>query len=239
MPAESRPPSRRHRPPATRKFYAVLVALAAVLLLAGLASCGGEAPQKSSQGTPAPATTPSTSVPPTTPSDEGESPPARGSGLDPRFDTCAQANAAGYGPYIKDADPEYAWYQDRDHDGIDCEPLNGAEPTTPQSSGGAGLDPRFDTCAQANAAGYGPYHKGADPEYDWYQDRDHDGIDCEPWQGGESSTPAPSETPSAPTPTEEPSDSGPSMEPSPPEPSDLTPSDEPSAPAPSEAPSQP
>ncbi len=182
--------------------------------------------------------------PATTPSDEEESPPARGSGLDPRFHTCAQANAAGYGPYTKDADPEYAWYQDRDHDGIDCEPLNGAEPTTPEpSSGGAGLDPRFDTCAQANAAGYGPYYKDADPEYDWYQDRDHDGIDCEPWHGGGSSTPAPSETPSASTPTEEPSDSGPSMEPSPPEPSeepsDQVPSDEPSAPAPSEEPSQP
>ncbi len=28
-------------------------------------------------------------------------------------------------------------------------------------------------------AGCGPYHSGVDPEYDWYIDRDHDGIDCE------------------------------------------------------------
>ncbi|NKZ06292.1 hypothetical protein HGB48_21455 [Actinomadura latina] len=140
-------------------------------------------------------------------------------------------------------DPEYGWYQDRDHDGIDCEPLNSAEPATPEPGGGNGLDPRFDTCAQANAAGYGPYYQGVDPEYGWYQDRDHDGIDCEPRHGGESPTPAPSETPSTSTPTEEPSDSGPSTEPSPPEtsegPSGLTPSEEPSAPASSGEPSQP
>ncbi|WP_433474128.1 excalibur calcium-binding domain-containing protein [Spirillospora sp. CA-142024] len=42
------------------------------------------------------------------------------------------------------------------------------------------LDPRFDTCKEANAHDYGPYVKGEDPEYDWYVDRDHDGIDFEP-----------------------------------------------------------
>jgi hypothetical protein len=46
--------------------------------------------------------------------------------------------------------------------------------------GNNGLDPRFDTCAEANAHGYGPYSRGVDPEYDWYRDADHDGIDCEP-----------------------------------------------------------
>jgi hypothetical protein len=40
-------------------------------------------------------------------------------------------------------------------------------------------DPRFGTCREANAAGYGPYRAGSDPEYDWYQDRDHDGLACE------------------------------------------------------------
>ena len=40
-------------------------------------------------------------------------------------------------------------------------------------------DPRFGTCREANAAGYGPYRRGADPEYDWYQDRDDDGLVCE------------------------------------------------------------
>lgn len=92
-------------------------------------------------------------------------------------------------------------------------------------SGGAGLDPRFATCAKANAAGYGPYYQGTDPEYAWYEDRDQDGIDCEPRNGTEPSTPVPSpsgepststpsEEPSAPRPSEIPSDSGPSEEPS-------------------------
>ncbi|MCW2904192.1 MAG: hypothetical protein JWO67_6457 [Streptosporangiaceae bacterium] len=40
-------------------------------------------------------------------------------------------------------------------------------------------DPHFGTCREANAAGYGPYRSGVDPEYDWYTDRDHDGVVCE------------------------------------------------------------
>lgn len=42
-----------------------------------------------------------------------------------------------------------------------------------------GTDPRFDTCAEANDHGYGPYVRGKDPEYDWYRDSDSDGIVCE------------------------------------------------------------
>lgn len=42
-----------------------------------------------------------------------------------------------------------------------------------------GLDPRFRTCGDANAAGFGPYTRGIDPEYDWYIDRDGDGVACE------------------------------------------------------------
>jgi len=40
---------------------------------------------------------------------------------DPQFGTCGEANANGYGPYVKGTDPEYAWYQDRDGDGSVCE----------------------------------------------------------------------------------------------------------------------
>jgi hypothetical protein len=40
-------------------------------------------------------------------------------------------------------------------------------------------DPRFPTCKAAIKAGYGPYRQGVDPEYDWYRDADHDGVDCE------------------------------------------------------------
>lgn len=42
-----------------------------------------------------------------------------------------------------------------------------------------GLDPRFQYCTHAIAAGYGPYTYGVDPEYAWYRDRDGDGVVCE------------------------------------------------------------
>lgn len=52
------------------------------------------------------------------------------------------------------------------------------------SAGSAGeeesnSDPLFDTCAQAKRYGYGPYVQGSDYEYDFYDDRDNDGIVCE------------------------------------------------------------
>src|SRR5690606_13678693 len=47
------------------------------------------------------------------------------------------------------------------------------KPSTPRT------DPRFGTCKEAKAHGYGPYYKGVDPEYEWYRDRDGDGIVCE------------------------------------------------------------
>jgi len=48
--------------------------------------------------------------------------------------------------------------------------------TSPPSSG---LDKDYGTCAAAKAAGKGPYYEGKDPEYDWYIDRDKDGMVCE------------------------------------------------------------
>lgn len=49
--------------------------------------------------------------------------------------------------------------------------------TTPPKS--SPLDPQFRTCAAAKKAGYGPYIKGQDPEYEWYRDADHDNVVCE------------------------------------------------------------
>ncbi|NUO98476.1 MAG: nuclease [Nonomuraea sp.] len=74
----------------------------------------GSTPTPSPKPTPTP--TP-TRKPTPTPTADTPSP----SGADPRFRTCAEANAAGYGPYRRGVDPEYAWYQDRDGDGIVCE----------------------------------------------------------------------------------------------------------------------
>lgn len=43
-----------------------------------------------------------------------------------------------------------------------------------------GVDPKFASCAEALRNGYkGPYKKGVDPEYAFYDDRDGDGLVCE------------------------------------------------------------
>jgi hypothetical protein len=55
---------------------------------------------------------------------------------------------------------------------------NTAPTTTTPTTAKATLDPRFLTCIQAKAAGYGPYRRGVDPEYAWYWDVDGDGVVC-------------------------------------------------------------
>ncbi len=52
-------------------------------------------------------------------------------------------------------------------------------PSNTNTPSGGKQDPRFSTCGEAIAAGYGPYQRGKDPEYDWYIDRDRDGTVCE------------------------------------------------------------
>ncbi|MBF4161692.1 excalibur calcium-binding domain-containing protein [Nocardioides acrostichi] len=54
-----------------------------------------------------------------------------------------------------------------------------AAPAPASASAAPSTDPRFSYCYEANDAGYGPYRRGVDPEYDWYDDRDGDGIVCE------------------------------------------------------------
>lgn len=53
-----------------------------------------------------------------------------------------------------------------------------ATPEAPAATDSA-TDPQFPSCAKATAAGYGPYTKGQNPEYDWYRDGDGDGTVCE------------------------------------------------------------
>lgn len=62
---------------------------------------------------------------------------------------------------------------------VDADAPPPAPPPTAEPGAGGVLDPRFDTCGEANAAGFGPYVRGEDPEYDWYIDRDRDGVACE------------------------------------------------------------
>ena len=57
---------------------------------------------------------------------------------------------------------------------------NGSNSSSGGSShSGSGVDPQFSSCRLAKAAGYGPYYRGKDSEYNWYRDGDGDGIACE------------------------------------------------------------
>ena len=61
-----------------------------------------------------------------------------------------------------------------------CDSVSLTGSSVTSTGGGSGrLDPRFDWCYEANAAGYGNYQRGRDPEYDWYRDGDGDGWVCE------------------------------------------------------------
>jgi Excalibur calcium-binding domain len=77
---------------------------------------------------------------------------------------------------------------DRDGDGEGCEPARAPAPPPPANPPpppanpppppADGTDPRFGTCAEAKANGYGPYRSG-ETEYGWYRDADGDGVVCE------------------------------------------------------------
>lgn len=64
---------------------------------------------------------------------------------------------------------------------IGIDPEAGSQSSTPSAPSplDSATDPRYSTCGEAIAAGFGPYQKGKDPEYDWYTDRDSDGFVCE------------------------------------------------------------
>lgn len=53
------------------------------------------------------------------------------------------------------------------------------KPTVRPKPQAPSTDPRYQTCAAAKRAGYGPYRRGVDREYSWYIDRDGDGVVCE------------------------------------------------------------
>ena len=50
-----------------------------------------------------------------------QAPSTAGTQTDRRFGTCTEANAHGFGDYVRGRDPEYDWYDDRDGDGRVCE----------------------------------------------------------------------------------------------------------------------
>ncbi|MEU6207521.1 excalibur calcium-binding domain-containing protein [Micromonospora musae] len=118
--------------------------------------------------------------------------PSKASPTAVHYRNCDAVRAAGRDPLLA-GEPGYRAGLDRDGDGVACE-SDGArgddrEPAGGDTGGddsgggdtgdGDDTDPRFSTCAKAKAAGYGPYRRGVDPEYHWYQDRDGDGTVCE------------------------------------------------------------
>lgn len=114
-------------PPRTarRKRTTLIVLGITVPILAGVITIGALATHDRG-GSPATAVGPVASSPASideiaTPSTATTTPADDEGGLDPRFSTCEEANDAGYGNYQRGDDPEYAWYRDRDDDGIVCE----------------------------------------------------------------------------------------------------------------------
>lgn len=93
-------------------------------LLQYAAKCGNPRIKIARADVAAPTTTPSAATPSTSAPSTGSG-SSNGSGTsgktDPRFDTCTDAEAKGYGPYKKGTDPEYAWYRDADGDGSVCD----------------------------------------------------------------------------------------------------------------------
>jgi micrococcal nuclease len=96
------------------------------LTLSSAAPAPSSAPRPTTKSTtsatPTPAPAPIvTKTPKPAPAPAPAAAPASTRTTDPRFPTCAEANAHGYGPYRRGFDPEYAWYIDQDSDGIVCE----------------------------------------------------------------------------------------------------------------------
>ncbi|WP_170321353.1 excalibur calcium-binding domain-containing protein [Acrocarpospora pleiomorpha] len=89
-------------------------------------------------------------------------------------DTQVRLCAERYG----DDDPEPSESSSPD-EGTADDDQSPTSPSPSPSGGDDNEDQRFDTCAEANAAGYGDYVRGQDVEYDWYEDRDNDGVVCE------------------------------------------------------------
>ncbi|WP_218137078.1 excalibur calcium-binding domain-containing protein [Asanoa ishikariensis] len=101
------------------------------------------------------------------------------------YANCAAVRAAGKAP-LRKGRPGYRAGLDADRDGVACESAtraNGGDAPNPPPKPKPKVeqpttDPRFDTCKDAIAHGYGPYRRG-ETEYGWYRDGDNDGVVCE------------------------------------------------------------
>jgi hypothetical protein len=100
---------------AVKAKYELWVTAAERAAIAGVLSrCPTTKAPSGSAPTIAPVRLPVRSTPPSTPA------PTGGGHTDRRFPFCKDL-PAGYGPYYRGTDPEYAWYRDSDGDGVVCE----------------------------------------------------------------------------------------------------------------------
>ncbi|GIF09229.1 excalibur calcium-binding domain-containing protein [Actinoplanes siamensis] len=185
-PAEPPPPPSPARPttPVARRWTWPAATLGvAATLIAGLGAVALLAPGEDEPG-PAAASAPVVASAPapagTTGATAATTAPTGPAATSARATTGAAdpyADCAGAGQ-IRPGQAGYREDLDHDEDGIACEADDRAadEDATEDHSD---PDPRFSTCAEAKAEGFGPYTGGVDPEYDWYQDRDDDGEVCE------------------------------------------------------------
>ncbi|HET8684082.1 MAG TPA: excalibur calcium-binding domain-containing protein [Micromonosporaceae bacterium] len=125
--------------------------------------------------TPATPTTPAAGTLAHTLPSPAAAPSATGGATAVYFASCAAARAAGAAPIPRGREG-YRPELDPDDDGVACEE-GGPTPVTPATS--ASNDPRYASCKQAKANGYGPYVRGRDPEYHWYNDPNRDGVVCD------------------------------------------------------------
>ncbi|WP_198171046.1 excalibur calcium-binding domain-containing protein [Actinoplanes awajinensis] len=192
LPVSTRPPSR------WKRWHKISLGVigALVLFFCGIAlfAPDPETPKKAADPGAAPAiaqpvtTTASSSAASAAPVRSSVVPTSKSPAPKPQpvsYTDCDDVEAAGKAP-IRKGQAGFQKKFDLDGDGKGCE-LNGDdnpllqddEDQDSEPDEDAGTDPRFSSCAKANAAGYGPYQEGSDPEYDWYQDRDGDGEVCE------------------------------------------------------------
>lgn len=101
--------------------------------------------------------------------------PAPGTAVNPRDGVTLKVDR-----FEKTTQPEHPLPTEQPSEDEDKQENRSEEPAPQRSEQPeSGTDPQYGTCAEANAPGYGPYVRGADEEYGWYQDRDGDGVVCE------------------------------------------------------------
>ena len=154
-----------------RRTWRVAIFGLAGLLVLGVGAAVLVATRPRHRGVPAPANTAVAVAPPRK---AAAVPPSRAAPASApvRYADCAAVRAAGVSTLVRGR-PGYRQALDPDGDGKACE-ANGDDTVPPGRN-----DPIFRTCAEVIAAGYGPYRRGLDPEYDWYRDNDSDGDVCE------------------------------------------------------------